>query len=142
MCTRPDRHSLSTSAHALRDAALSFAFAGGVLVLALLSAPIRLLKRRRPHNLRTASVGHIDVQVHLEDRKCVAELKRVLRQTLRRSTRTWAPLTLPIDRIVVGIGFPHGGRADVYDQFPAQNGKAIAGSSSRPLVVVSLGVRD
>jgi len=84
MCTRPDRHSISTSAHALRDAALSLAFTSGVLFLALLSAPLRLLKRRRPQTLRAATVGHVDVQVHLEDRKCVAELKRVLRQTLRR----------------------------------------------------------
>src|SRR5712691_108892 len=71
MCTRPDRHSISTSAHALRDAALSLLFASGMLLLALLSAPPRLLKRRQPQNLRSATVGYVDVQVHLEDRKCV-----------------------------------------------------------------------
>ncbi len=142
MCTRPDRHSISTSAHALWDAALSLTFACGALLLALVSAPLRLLERRRPKSRCAATVGHVDVQVHLEDRKCVAEIKRVLRQSLRLTARTWAPLTLPIDRVVVGIGFPPGGRADVYDKFPAQNGKAGAPGSSRPLVVVSLGVRD
>ena len=142
MCTRPDRHSISTSAHALWDAALSLTFACGALLLALVSAPLRLLERRRPKSRRAATVGHVDVQVHLEDRKCVAEIKRVLRQTLRLTARTWAPLTLPIDRVVVGVGFPPGGRADVYDKFPTQNGKASAPGSSRPLVVVSLGVRD
>jgi hypothetical protein len=101
-----------------------------------------LLERRRPKSRRAATVGHVDVQVHLEDRKCVAEIKRVLRQTLRLTARTWAPLTLPIDRVVVGVGFPPGGRADVYDKFPTLNGKATAPGSSRPLVVVSLGVRD
>ena len=126
MCTRPDRHSISTSAHALWDAALSLTFACGALLLALVSAPLRLLERRRPKSRRAATVGHVDVQVHLEDRKCVAEIKRVLRQTLRLTARTWAPLTLPIDRVVVGVGFPPGGGADVYDKFPAQTGKASA----------------
>jgi hypothetical protein len=116
--------------------------ASGALLLALLSAPLRLLERRRPKNQRAATVGHVDIQVHLEDRECVAELKRALRQTLRLTARTWAPLTLPIDRIVVGVGFPPGGRADVYDKFPTRSGKATASASSRPLVVVSLGVRD
>ena len=49
MCTRPDRHSISTSARALRDAALSTrCLPCGVLLLALFSAPLRLLERRRP----------------------------------------------------------------------------------------------
>jgi hypothetical protein len=142
MCTHPDRRSTSTSARAVRDATLSLMFAIGVLLLALLSAPLRWLERRRPKSRRAATVGHVDVQVHLEDRKCVGEIKRVLRQTLRLTARTWAPLTLPIDRVVVGVGFPPGGRADVYDKFPTQSGKATASASSRPLVVVSLGVRD
>ena len=142
MCTRPDRHSISTSARALGDAVLSLTFACGALLLALVSAPLRLLERRRPQSRRAATVGHVDVQVHLEDRKCVAEIKRALRQSLRLTARTWAPLTLPIDRVVVGVGFPPGGRADVYDKFPTRSGKASAPGSSRPLVVVSLGVRD
>jgi hypothetical protein len=48
MCTRPDRQSISTSAHALWDAALSLTFACGALLLALVSAPLRFLERRRP----------------------------------------------------------------------------------------------
>ena len=86
------------------------------------------------------TVTQIDVQVHLGDRRCVAELKRVVRQTLRRAARTWAPLPLPIDRVVVGVGFPAGGRVDLYDQFPGRDTASHA--PSRPFAVVSLGLRD
>ena len=86
------------------------------------------------------TVTQIDVQVHLGDRRRVAELKRVVRQTLRRAARTWAPLPLPIDRVVVGVGFPAGGRVDLYDQFPGQDTASHA--PSRPFAVVSLGLRD
>ena len=57
MCTRPDRHSISTSAHALWDAALSLTFACGALMVALVSAPLRLLERRRPKSRRAATVA-------------------------------------------------------------------------------------
>ena len=99
MCTRPDRHSISTSAHALWDAALSLMFACGALLLALAFRTAALARATTTEKPRAATVGHVDVQVHLDDRKCVAEIKRVLRQTLRLTARTWAPLTLPIDRL-------------------------------------------
>jgi len=143
MCTRPDRRSIPTSVHALRDAAVAVLLALGVLFLALLSAPVRFLRRRRrPHDPRPATVAHVDVQVHLEDTRSVAELKRVIRQTLRRTACTWAPLPLPIDRVVVGVGFPATGKVDLYADFPAHQGGGDHTVASHPLVVVTLGLRD
>jgi hypothetical protein len=142
MCTRPDRRSVSTSIRALRDAILAMLLAIGVLLLAVFTAPARFVERRRPHPLRPAAVSHVDVQVHLEDARCVAELKRVMRQTLRRAARTWAPVPLPIDRIVIGVGLPPGGKVDLYAEFPARHGERTDSKASRSLVVVSLGLRD
>jgi hypothetical protein len=82
----------------------------------------------------------VDIQIHLEDPKCVAELRRVVRQTLRRAARTWAPLPLPVDRVVVAIGHPSSGKVDVYDHFP-ESADQNSGRTRR-LVVISLGLRD
>ena len=67
--------------------------------------------------MRPAPIGDIDIQIHLEDQRCIGNLRRVLRQTLRRSAATWAPVSLPLNRIVVGAGFPADGKADIYDRF-------------------------
>jgi hypothetical protein len=84
-------------------------------------------------------VSQVDIQIHLDDATCVAELRRIIRQTLRRAARTWAPLPLPVNRVVVGVGFPSAGKIDVYDDFPAN---AMSKAERRPLVVVALGLRD
>ncbi len=144
MCTRPDRHSVSTSARALKDALAAMLSALGALLLALLSAPVRFVRNRRARQVLPAPATHVDVQVHLEDARCVAELKRVIRQTLRRAARTWAPLPLPVHRVVVGVGYPSAGRVDLYDDFLPSHPRAagVADGAAGRLVVVSLGLRD
>jgi hypothetical protein len=139
-----DRHSVAASSLALRDAIVAGGVALAMLVLALLTAPIRLVRGRSQAHARPASITHVEVQVHLEDARCAVEMHRVLRHTLERAARTWAPLPLPIDRIVVGVGFPARGRVDAYQDFPRLAGDAEADSRAigRPLVVVTLGVRD
>jgi len=142
MCTRPDHRSVSSSADAFARSCLAFASCLGILFVALVYAPVRFLRsgrRRQPH---PAPVTHVDVQVHLENAKCVAELKRVIRQTLRRSARTWAPLPLPVDRVVVGTNFPADGKVDLYATFPHPSPPPAANGEARPFVVVSLGLRD
>jgi hypothetical protein len=119
---------------------LTLVVAIGLLLVAVTTTPIRLWRKHRVRHRSPAPVSRIDIQVHLEDTKCVAELKRVIRQTLSRAARTWSPLPIPIHRVVVGIGFPSGGKIDVYDDFPAADHSK--GASAQPLVVISLGLRD
>jgi len=85
----------------------------------------------------------VDVQVHLGDAACVAELEAIVWKTLARAERTWAPLPLPVDRVVIGAGFPATGRADIYDDFleMAHAKEGVTGENRRR-VVVCLGVRD
>jgi hypothetical protein len=141
MCTRPDYRSVSTSARAFARSCFALASCFCVLLLALVCTPARFAASRRPRQLSVPSVAHVDIQVHLEDAKCVSELKRVIRQTLRRTARTWAPLPLPVDRIVVGATFPASGKVDLYTGLPHAAPSAIY-SNARPFVVVSLGLRD
>jgi hypothetical protein len=120
---------------------LTLAVAIGLLLVAVTTTPIRLWRKHRVQHRSPAPVSRIDIQVHLEDAKCVAELKRVIRQTLSRAARTWSPLPIPIHRVVVGIGFPSGGKIDVYDNFPAAADQPKS-AGAQPLVVISLGLRD
>jgi hypothetical protein len=94
---------------------------------------------------RPTGLEHVEVQIHLGDPVCIAELEAIVWKTLARAERTWAPLPLPVDRVVVGAGFPAGGRADVYDDFLAVAEGAPPGDPPRQprrRVVISLGVRD
>ena len=143
MCTRPSPsyRSVSASAGALGVSALNVFHALTVLLLALVTAPVRLLAQRRQPR-RNAALASVDVQVHLGDSACVAELESIVWKTLRRAQRTWAPLPLPLDRVVVGAGFPATGRADIYDDFADLTTTSAGDSTHRRRVVVSLGVRD
>jgi hypothetical protein len=146
MCTRPNPSycSVRASARALGAAVLAALHSVLFLLLALASAPFRYLWRfRRPP--RPAALAHVDVQVHLGNPACITELEAIVWKTLARAERTWAPLALPVDRVVVGAGFPASGRADIYDDYPVIAGDATPGdASSQPQrrVVISLGVRD
>ena len=144
MCTRPtpSYRSVTASAAALTVAVLSAIQALALLLVALVTAPVRHIAasiRRRP----TQALAHVDVQVHLGDPACVAELEAIVWKTLDRADKTWAPLPLPLDRVVVGAGFPPTGRADIYDDF-LELAETDAGgtSAARRRVIVSLGVRD
>jgi hypothetical protein len=144
MCTRPtpSSGSVTASAHALAVSIVNALEALVLLFAALAGAPLRQFgHRRRPR--RAKGLGNLDVQVHLGDASCVAELESIVWKTLARAQQTWAPLPLPLDRVVVGAGFPAAGRADIYDDL-LQVAEMNAGDSVKPQrrVVVSLGVRD
>lgn len=138
MCTPSTSapQSIRQSAHGLLVASWAFVRALGVLLFALITAPGRLRRHFRPRP-RPASVGRIDIQIHLEDQRCIANLRRVLQSTLRRAAATWAPMVLPVHRVVVGAGFPVEGKADIYDSFSGLGGDQDAGR----LIVISLGLR-
>ena len=116
-CPSPDRNSVRASTHALVVALVATLRATSILLLALLTAPARRLPFTGSAASRPAPIGHVDVQVHLENRQCIAEVRQTIRRTLQRAAHTWAPLPLPVDRIVVAAGFPPEGRADIYDEF-------------------------
>jgi hypothetical protein len=144
MCTRPapTHRSISASGTALGAAIVNAFVAAVLLVIALTIAPFRLFSRLAGV-ARPSRLVDVDVQVHLGDSACVAELEAIVWKTLVRARQTWAPLPLPLDCVVVGAGFPPGGRADIYEDFldasGAKKGRQRAG---RRRVVVSLGVRD
>jgi hypothetical protein len=144
MCTRPtpSYRSVTASAGALGISALSAVQALAFLLIALVTAPVRQFVRSHGSK-RNEALAHVDVQVHLGDPVCVAELEAIVWKSLSRAQRTWAPLPLPLDRVVVGAGFPPTGRADIYDDFleVAETGTGGA-HAARRRVVVSLGVRD
>ena len=145
MCMRPTPscHSVVASARALGAAVLATVQAVVFLLVALASSPFRRLWHLH-WPPRPAGLAHVDVQVHLGDRACITELEAIVWKTLARAERTWAPLPLPVDRVVVGAGFPASGRADVYDDFLAMAEGAPGDTPRQPhrRVVISLGVRD
>ena len=63
---------------------------------------------------------------------------RAVARGLECAARIWAPLPLPVQRVVVGAGaaFPATGRVDIYQGFPAAHPAAPA-----ELVVITLGGR-
>ena len=81
MCSRPtpSYRSVSASAGALGVSVLNAFQALALLLLALATAPVRQLAWFR-HPRRTAALAHVDVQVHLGDRACVAELESIVKK--------------------------------------------------------------
>jgi hypothetical protein len=143
MCTRPSPsyRSVSASACALGVSALNVFHALALMLVALVTAEVRLLAQRRLPRRNTA-LASVDVQVHLGNSACVAELESIVWKTLRRAQRTWAPLPLPLDRVVVGAGFPATGQADIYEEFADLTTTSAGDARHHRRVVVSLGVRD
>jgi len=84
MGTRADRHSIAASSRALLDAIVASGVALAMLVVALLTAPTRVVRERSPAHARPAPIKHVEVQVHLEDARCVVEIHQMLRRTLER----------------------------------------------------------
>jgi hypothetical protein len=137
MCTRANRGSVPDSLHAVFVSLLAIASALPVLVLALVTAPVRLVKSRPAKHGKPASTNHVEVQVHLTDRKRVDSIERSCRSALRRAARTWAPFPLQLDRVEVLSSAPPLGKADIYERWVTvqPDEKAATGS----LVVVSVG---
>jgi hypothetical protein len=144
MCTQTssDRHSVAASARALAEALWLSVRAVGTLIVAMLTAPTRHLRNGRP---RPAPINHVDVQILLDDGRCIGVLNQTLARTLSRAARIWAPLKLPVDRILVGAGFPAEGRSDIYEDFVGLVREGITANGDPPptrLVVISLGLRS
>jgi hypothetical protein len=136
MCKAADRSSIPRSTVAVVHAAGALALSIALLLLAAVTVPARLLRRFTGRWARQDSGGRVDIQVLLDDPRCVAQLRRAIARGLACAASTWSPLPLPVHRVVVGAGaaFPPAGRVDVYQGFPGRGGTA-------DLVVVTLGVR-
>ena len=87
MCTHPNPsyRSVRASTRALGVAVLAALHSVLFLLLALASAPFRCLRSfRRPP--RPAALAHVDVQVHLGNPACIAELEAIIWKTVARRT--------------------------------------------------------
>jgi hypothetical protein len=109
------------------------------LFVAVISAPVRKVRRARFPRWSPVSTSHIDVQVHSEDAKRVDEIERSCRAALKRLARTWAPYPLPLDRVEVLSSAPPLGKTDIYERWV----QLSPTEGPQSLVIVSLGtVRD
>ncbi len=135
MCVPANRASVSDSLHALVDSFLALAGALLALVVAVATAPPRLIRPAKPRRWRPASTSHVEVQVHLDDRTRAGEIERSCRAALKRAARTWAPHALPLDRVEVLSSAPPLGKADIYERWV----EASSGEQACSLVVVSVG---
>jgi hypothetical protein len=138
MCTRANRASVPDSLHALASSLIGLTTALLALLVALATAPVRLV-RRGTRRWSPTSTSHIEVQVYSDDRKRVREIRRSCRAALQWAARTWAPYPLPLDRVEVFASAPPLGRTDIYARWVHDASVEV----TWPLVVVSLGtVRD
>lgn len=135
MCVPANRASVSDSLHALVHSFLPLAGAFLALVVAVATAPRRLMRPAKPRRWRPASTSHVQVQVHLEEHRRVREIERSCRATLKRAAETWAPHPLPLDRVEVLSSAPPLGKADIYERWV----EASADDQACSLVVVCLG---
>jgi len=137
MCTPANRRSVSDSLHALVGSLVAFASALFVLVVAMVTLPVRLVRPRSTKHGKPAPTDHVEVQVHLSNVERVGAIDRSCRAALKRAARTWAPFPLPLDRIEVLSSAPPLGKVDIYERWaPAHASPSpMAGS----LVVVSIG---
>jgi hypothetical protein len=137
MCARANRGSVPDSLHALIGSLVMVASAVLVLVLALTTAPVRLVRTRPTKHGKPAGIGRIEVQVHLSHRERVRDIERSCRAALRRAARTWAPFPLPLDRVEVLSSAPPLGKIDIYERWaPARADDSYSAGS---LVVVTIG---
>jgi hypothetical protein len=116
-----------------------FALANAIVALGVAAAtiPWRTLRSRPPTRGRVDSTTQIEIQVHLSDGERVRAIERSCRTGLKRAARTWAPFTLPLDRVEVIPSAPPLGKADIFDQW--FEGRSAEDNEASALVVVSLG---
>ncbi len=142
MCCKhaPDPNSVRDSLLGFLESQAAAVKALGIVLLAVVSWPLRRLRafRSTSRQGQPASTGHIDLQVHLANRKQVAELERAIRAALAGAAHTWAPHSLPVDRVVVHASAPPAGKADIFDGWFDPSTRTEA----QPLTVVSLGLYD
>jgi len=137
MCTRANHRSVPDSLHALIGSVAAFASAFVMLVMAVITIPFRLVRPRPTKHGNPASIDHVEVQVHLGNRERVSAIEHNCRAALERAARTWAPFSLPLDRVEVLSSAPPLGKVDIYEQWVHAASGAIPMAGS--LVVVSIG---
>jgi hypothetical protein len=137
MCTRANRRSVPESLHALVGIVVAFASALFVLVVAVVTFPVRLVRPRPTKHGNPASTEHVEVQVHLDNRERVGAIEHSCRAALKRAARTWAPYPLPLDRVEVLSSAPPLGKVDIYERWMAEPNDASPPAGS--LVVVAIG---
>src|SRR2546423_2586721 len=120
MCTRANRRSVPDSLHALVGTLVAFASALFVLVMAIVTFPVRLVRPGPTKHGRPASTEHVEVQVHLGNRERVGAIEHSCRAALKRAARTWAPYPLPLDRVEVLSSAPPLGKVDIYERWMAE----------------------
>jgi hypothetical protein len=137
MCTRANRASVPDSLHALVGCLVGAGRALLLLLVALATAPGRWARSRPSKHGAPASTRHVEVPVHLGDGERVGAIERSCRAALKRAARTWAPFSLPLDRVEVLSYAPPLGKVDIYEHWAsvAPGASPMAGS----LVVVSIG---
>jgi hypothetical protein len=108
-----------------------------LLVVALATAPLRMVCATPAKHGRPASTGNIEVQVHLSDAGRVRAIEGSCRAALQRAARTWAPFALPLDRVEVIASAPPLGKADIFEEWLKASHGFDTGNGS--LVVVSIG---
>jgi hypothetical protein len=113
MCTRANQASVPDSLRALFGSAVSVMMALLLLTVALTTAPFRWSRQRPTKHGRPTYPSHVEVQVHLGDRRRVAEIELACHAALKRAARTWAPRRLPLDRVEVLYSAPPLGKVDL-----------------------------
>lgn len=137
MCTRANSASVPDSFYAVVSSVLTVAGALPALTVALATAPWRAARSHPAKHGKAASTGHIPIQVHLNDGRRIREIERSCRNTLKRAARTWAPFSLPLDRVEVISSAPPLGKSDIFEQWVTTSGHDETGTGG--LVVVSIG---
>jgi hypothetical protein len=140
MCTPANKASVPDSLRALLGSAVSVIMALLLLSVALTTAPFRWSRQRPTKHGRPTYPSHVEVQVHLGDRRRVADIELACHAALKRAARTWAPRPLPLDRIEVLYSAPPLGKVDLFERWAAvaPDAKPDAGS----LVVISVGTAN
>jgi hypothetical protein len=137
MCARANPTSVHDSLRSFVGSLVVFASALFMLVLAIVTVPVRLVRPRSAKHGKPASIRHVEVQVHLGNRERVNAIEHSCRAALKRAARTWAPFPLPLDRVEILSSAPALGKVDIYERWaPAPTGASPAASS---LVVVAIG---
>ena len=138
MRTLANRPSIPTSSLAVLSAGAALIEAAATLIVALVTGPVRLIGRLVRWHASHRRVACVDVQVLLDDPRRVLEVRRAVARGLACAARIWAPLQLPVQRVVVGAGAPFqpDGRVDIYQGFPTSGSDV-----GTALVVITLGVR-
>jgi len=135
MCARANRGSVPDSLHALIGSLVTVVSAVLALVIALATAPVRLVKTRPTKHGKPARTDKVEVQVHLSQRERVRDIERSCRAALGRAARTWAPFPLPLDRVEVLSSAPPLGDLDLVGTPDGSTGYAdlMPGSESYEL---------